>query len=236
MTKSFDQSRDNAVDPRGHAPPLGKLAGKEAKWMRLLARGEKRLAKEGKRQRPPFVPPPDDGKIRLNLGSGDKNLPGYVNVDAAPSRKGVTPDLICDIRQLDLPDQHADEILAIHVIEHFYRWELDDVLADWRRVLKPGGKLILECPNILYAARQLVANPALAAGSGKELRSTMWPLYGDPGWRDPLMCHRWGYTPESLSAILTAAGFVEVREEPAVFKQGAPRDMRITGIRPRVET
>jgi hypothetical protein len=59
----------------------------------------------------------------------------------------------------------------------------------------------------------------------------MWPLYGDPSSRDPLMCHRWGYTPESLMALLDEVGFVDVRQEPALFKRREPRDMRITGRR-----
>ena len=55
----------------------------------------------------------------------------------------------------------------------------------------------------------------------------MWPLYGDPGWQDPLMCHRWGYTPWSLVKLLKDCGFKNVRQEKAVFKHQDPRDMRI---------
>lgn len=183
-------------------------------------------------KRPEFVPPPDDGKVRLNLGSGDKNLPGYINIDFAPSRKGVKPDIIGDLRSLDLPENYADEIMAIHVIEHFYQWEAGPLLAGWKRILKPGGKIILECPNLLSAAKALVANPALASGKGLDLQTTMWPFFGDPAWQDPLMCHRWGYTPDSLMQALRDVGFVGLKEEPAMFKKGAPRDLRVTGIKP----
>jgi predicted SAM-dependent methyltransferase len=56
--------------------------------------------------------------IKLNLGCGDKILPGYINVDVASERKGKKPDVISDIRKLTFDDNYADEILSVHVIEH----------------------------------------------------------------------------------------------------------------------
>ena len=78
--------------------------------------------------------------VRINLGCGDKILPGYINVDTAPSRGGKSPDLIADIRDLKkIKAAIADEVLAVHVIEHFYYWEVIPLLQSWRRVLKAGG-------------------------------------------------------------------------------------------------
>jgi len=59
----------------------------------------------------------------------------------------------------------------------------------------------------------------------------MWVFYGDPGWKDPLMIHRWGYTPRSLATVMAAAGLTELKQEPAQFKLREPRDMRITGVK-----
>jgi predicted SAM-dependent methyltransferase len=62
--------------------------------------------------------------MKLNLGCGDKILPGYVNVDVAPSRAGRPPDVLCDLRSLGpFEDASADEVLAVHVVEHFWRWK-----------------------------------------------------------------------------------------------------------------
>jgi hypothetical protein len=99
------------------------------------------------------------------------------------------------------------------------------------RVLKPNGKLILECPNLLTACQELVNDPINASKPGKSGQRSMWVFYGDPGWRDPLMIHRWGYTPRSLAAIMHEAGLTNLRQEPAQFKLKEPRDMRITGIK-----
>ncbi len=172
----------------------------------------------------------EGGSLRLNLGCGDKLLPGYINVDVAPSRLGVRPDVLCDLHQLTpFADNFADEILAVHVIEHFWRWEVVDLLKEWLRVLKPGGTLILECPNLLTACQEFLKNPDVATGPGVEGQRTMWVFYGDPAWQDPLMVHRWGYTPQSLAKIMAEAGCVEICQEPAQFKLREPRDMRVVG-------
>jgi SAM-dependent methyltransferase len=87
--------------------------------------------------------------LKLNLGCGDKILPGYVNVDVVEARAGMRPDVICDLHDLaPFADNSADEILSVHVVEHFWRWEVRDILREWMRVLKPGGRMIVECPNL----------------------------------------------------------------------------------------
>lgn len=171
--------------------------------------------------------------IKLNLGSGGSPLQGYINVDLAPERVGQVPDVVCDIRNLQVfGDDYADEIIAIHVIEHFWRWEVVDIVKEWTRVLKPGGTLILECPNLITACEEVLKDPNNASGPGPEGQRSMWCLYGDPQHKDPLMCHRWLYTPVSLGQVMFEAGLVDLRREAAQFKLRDPRDMRIVGVKP----
>ena len=171
--------------------------------------------------------------LKLNLGCGDKILPGYVNVDVAQSRAGTRPDVICDLHDLaPFGDASADEILSVHVVERFWRWEVGDVLKEWVRVLKPGGRMIVECPDIAAACETLMQDPVQYARPDQAGRRTMWALYGDPQGKDPLMSHRWGYTPQSLRALLTEVGLAEVRQQPAKADPGEPTDMRMVGVRP----
>lgn len=171
--------------------------------------------------------------LKLNLGCGDKILAGYVNVDVVEARAGMRPDVVCDLHDLaPFADASADEILSVHVVEHFWRWEIAAVLREWVRVLKPGGRMIVECPNLLSACRTFLDNPAESAHEDERGQRTMWVFYGDPKWKDPLMIHRWGYTPESLRELLAEAGLEDVRQEPAQFKLREPRDMRVVGVKP----
>lgn len=174
------------------------------------------------------------GAVRLNLGCGDKLLPGYVNVDVAPARAGKSPDVLCDLRDLRVfGSDSADEVMAIHVVEHFWRWEIEAVLREWVRVLKPGGTIVIECPNLKSACEAFLADPEAGSRPDKSGgQRTMWVFYGDPQWQDPLMVHRWGYTPHSLRELLTSVGLVNVRQEAAQFKKREPRDMRIVGRKP----
>lgn len=171
--------------------------------------------------------------IRLNLGCGDKILPGYVNVDVVEARAGKSPDVICDLRDLSVfPDNHADEVMAVHVVEHFWRWEVEDILREWVRVLKPGGRMVLECPNLKSACEAFLANPDMASQPGKAGQRSMWVFYGDPQWKDPLMVHRWGYTPQSLADLMQAVGLEQAHQEPAQYKLREPRDMRVVATKP----
>lgn len=161
--------------------------------------------------------------LKLNLGCGHKILPGYVNVDFQNNWAKRKPDVECDIRKLPYEDGVADEVLAVHVIEHFYLWEVPDILKEWHRVLKPGGKLILECPCL---------NKVLFFLSQKELvmSHTLFALYGDPQYGDPAMVHKWCYSREHLSDWVKAAGFKDVAVEQAQFHK-PERDMRVVGVK-----
>ena len=170
--------------------------------------------------------------MKLNLGCGDKHLPGYTNVDIVESRRGLRPDVICDIRDLKPFDADSvDEVLAVHVIDHVHRWEVEDVLREWARVLKVGGKIVLETPNLVSACKALLEDPIKGARPGQEGQMTMWPLYGDPSWKDEHMMHKWLYTPRSLAEVMHKVGFTQIKQTPAQYKMREPRDMRLEGLK-----
>lgn len=156
--------------------------------------------------------------VWLNLGCGRRYMDGWINVDAIDKEK---VDVIADIRELDFDNDYADRILANHVIEHFFRWEVLDILKEWKRILKKGGELILECPDLSKILRNF--------NTSVDPYAHMYGLYGDIIHKDPLMAHKWAYTGWELSALVEKAGFKDVKiEDPQYHRMD--RDMRITGI------
>lgn len=167
--------------------------------------------------------------VKLNIGCGKQTWDGFFCVDAVRHPKATrAPDLLHAFRfvgpvmeeRLPLSDECASEVHSYHFLEHVYRWEAPALLGEFRRLLKPGGKLVLELPNIEAAARNLLA--------GMDDQQAMWPLYGDPGHEDPFMCHRWGYSPRTLRALLAECGFTDIEERaPKTHGARANRDMRM---------
>lgn len=163
--------------------------------------------------------------IRLNIGCGKQLWDGFINIDSPGNWSGKKPDIETDIRKLPLPENYADEAHAIHVIEHFYAWEAADIVQEWIRVIKPGGVLVLECPNL-----EKLCWFFLYPGQMHD-RMTMWGLYGDPGYEDASMAHKWAYTPETLGRLLEQLGMVDIKHMKSKFHVEA-RDMRIEARKP----
>lgn len=79
--------------------------------------------------------------------------------DIKPDSK---PDIVCDIRAIPEKDNTFDMVMSHHVLEHFFFWEVTDVLKEWIRILKINGRLQITVPNMAFAARELlktVENP-----------------------------------------------------------------------------
>ncbi|MFN3531093.1 MAG: glycosyltransferase [Candidatus Brocadia sp.] len=93
--------------------------------------------------------------IRLNLGCGTDIRQGYVNIDQRRI-KGVNQ--IADVSNLPYKSESVVEVLANDVIEHFPREQTEAVLNEWIRVLRPGGILKIQCPDVRTLANGLISN------------------------------------------------------------------------------
>jgi SAM-dependent methyltransferase len=80
--------------------------------------------------------------LRLNLGSGNRPLEGYVNVDVR-DRPGV--DVIADAIALPFEDHVAAEVQASSLLEHFR--DPYAVLDEAYRVLAADGVLVVRVPS-----------------------------------------------------------------------------------------
>lgn len=173
-----------------------------------------------------------DGSLRglkINFACGYHTWDGFFCVDAVRNpRAPRAPDLLHTLEfdgdrlqnPLPLPDGCADELHSIHFIEHVYAWQAPAVIREFRRLVRPGGLLVLELPNLAKLCKNLLA--------GSKDQFAIWSIYGDPNQKEPLMCHRWGYRPVTIQQLLQDNGFLNTKmKRPQLHGKREYRDMRV---------
>ena len=82
--------------------------------------------------------------MKLNLGSGERPMSGYVNIDW---QKAEGVDVVHDLNVFPYPftDGQFDEVYASHVLEHLDKPFL--IMKELHRILKPGGVLRVKVPQ-----------------------------------------------------------------------------------------
>jgi len=136
---------------------------------------------------------------KLHLGCGKRKLEGWLGVD---SRADVGADVVADVRNLDAWDRgEVQAIYACHVLEHIPRPELLATLREWRRVLKPGGKLKISVPDFGAVVKLY--------GEGVSFWRLVGLLYGRQDYDGNT--HHIGFDYEYLAWMLNEAGFYDIR-------------------------
>ena len=144
-----------------------------------------------------------------------------LDMDAA-----VAPDIVSSMTDMAvIPDTSVDAIYSSHNIEHLYAHEVPLAFAEFLRVLKPDGFLVLTCPD-LRSICSLVADdkldaPAYFTPSG-ELIAPLDVLYGHRramAEGNLFMAHRYGFTQRTLMEAARKAGFKigHSLQRPTVF-------------------
>ena len=126
--------------------------------------------------------------MKLNLGCGRNELPGYDNRDIKAGQPCYP---------LPFADGTVEEVRASHVLEHLTFREASEALRDWFRVLQPGGVIRVAVPDV---------RKCLAADDGKHL------FYLMGGQADEHDIHRSAYDVERLEALLEHVGFEGITE------------------------
>ena len=143
----------------------------------------------------------------LHVGCGRQPLPEWldghdeVRLDIDP---GVEPDIIASMT--DLGDIGPFDVLyTSHTLEHLYPDEVPIALAEFRRVLKPGGFATIIVPNLdgILPTEDVVYE----APSGPVCGLDMYYGAGSRIGNNRYMAHHCGFVPSTLKAVVDQAGF-----------------------------
>ena len=136
--------------------------------------------------------------MRIHVGCGPVYKKGYVNIDIFDS---TVADRIMSAYHLEFPDDTASHVECMHTIEHLGAAKSIYALAEFFRVLKPGGVLLLETPDIEAAFANF-----LKKGEAQRKLLMNW-IYG---LDSPGMGHRYCFPRELLSRMLKEVGFEDI--------------------------
>lgn len=137
--------------------------------------------------------------LKLHLGCGDQYLDNFINCDLY----ATNVDMRFDVANIPLREGSVDEIMAYHIIEHFDFMQSQEVLREWYRVLKFGGRIHLETPDLLNTCKHFVE------GSEEERIKLYGHFFAWP-WL-PGQAHKFLFTENQLRWTLEQIGFKNIR-------------------------
>jgi predicted SAM-dependent methyltransferase len=140
--------------------------------------------------------------MRLHVG-GEAGKEGWTNFNIQP---GPSVDIVGTCTNMaQIADASVAEIYASHVLEHLsYVDELHQALAEFHRVLVPGGRLMASVPDFTLLCRLFLADGLTTQQRFEIMRM----IFG--GQMDPYDLHKTGLTLEFIDSYLRHAGFASV--------------------------
>jgi predicted SAM-dependent methyltransferase len=175
--------------------------------------------------------------MNLNLGSNKKRIDGYLNVDALPLPE---VDVIHDLTIAPWPftTNSVDDILAQEFLEHISWHQTDIILAECYRILRPGGKLTIQVPDIgkmneYYVANQICtcvprkaaryedykADPScFLCGGQAKIHPERWFVAYTGAQKHAYDAHLNIFTGQRLETALEMAGFENIQFKDNIYK------------------
>jgi SAM-dependent methyltransferase len=90
----------------------------------------------------------------LEIGPGNNRIAGFETVDIVPKRN---VDFVRDCaKRLPFNNCTFDIVYSSHVLEHMPWYQVEEVLREWVRILKPGGVLEIWVPDGLKICQAFV--------------------------------------------------------------------------------
>jgi predicted SAM-dependent methyltransferase len=145
--------------------------------------------------------------LKLHLGCGSICLDGYVNIDIE-DWAGIC-NIIHDATKLPMfSDNSVDHIYNHALLEHIPPWDIERTLEEWNRILKPGGTIQIEVPDLERIFQDWFINETLGE---QEAINNIYGGKKEPNKKYSQQHHLTGFTYNKLSRIMSAYGFVNCK-------------------------
>jgi SAM-dependent methyltransferase len=146
----------------------------------------------------------DLSKIILNVGAGNNDFgfekPTVINLDICESRvKCMRNPVVGNAQMLPIGDESVDAVVCVGSVINYCDAAM--VIAEFERVIRPGGLLVLEFESSSSAEYFKQSVFGQSAGVAET-------FYG--GQTEAI----WVYSPSYMNALLTAAGLSLVKRLP----------------------
>ena len=153
--------------------------------------------------------------VKLNIGSGERHLEGYISVDAQ-EHEGV--NVVCNVlEKIPFDDGSVEKIFCSHLIEHFWWEDVQDILKKWFLLLEDQG--VLELWTVDF-------DRVIAGYKENGMEYVNWRMYNRR--RDEYDQHQGAFNYDYLRKLLLKAGFAHVeRLSVSAFPFHAHQDINM---------
>lgn len=181
---------------------------------------------------------------QLEIGPNKGRLPGFETFDIVP---GPLVDHVGDCRRMPFPDGSFDLVYASHVLEHIQWDEVESTVAEWARILKPGGALEVHTVDAYRIMKAVVVYEETGEWTGpapewrKDMTRSDVMLFGTGrllNWAKDgsvYQLHRALITPKYLRRCFERAGLVDLhplaREDARGTRHSAWINQGLRGVK-----
>lgn len=137
--------------------------------------------------------------MKVNVGCGEFRAEGWLNVDMTKTDGGPQPDIVASATDLPFEDASVDRLYAGHVLEHLTPEDVVKALREFRRVIRPEGKVMIVLPDL-----------DVAEAKYPDLVDSV--RYGGDRWGGDR--HLWESRPRNFAQMLVDAGEPNARWIP----------------------